>query len=100
MLSLLHTWEKENAHTVLEGMMLILARYPQEAIVIGEVRVTVLDIIRWKQGRPRVILGIDAPPEISILRAELPCLESPEKIVCQRRTERRLEPDVFSTHQR
>ena len=59
--------------------MLILARYPQETILIGEVRVTVLDIIRHKQGRPRVILGFDAPPEILILRAELSRVESDEQ---------------------
>lgn len=59
--------------------MLILARYPQEAILIGEVRVTVLAIAQRKHGRPRVTLGIDAPAEISILRAELPRLESNQK---------------------
>lgn len=52
--------------------MLILARYPQEALLIGEVRVTVLHVARRKHGRARVTLGIDAPPEIPILRAELP----------------------------
>ncbi len=51
--------------------MLILARYSQEAILIGDAQVTVLNIIQRK-GRIRVILGIDAPPEIPILRAELP----------------------------
>jgi carbon storage regulator CsrA len=56
--------------------MLILARYRQEAILIGNVRVTILDITQRKHGRPRVTLGIDAPTEIPILRAELPPLES------------------------
>lgn len=56
--------------------MLILARYTQEAILIGNVRVTILDIVQRKHGRPRVTLGIDAPSEIPILRAELPRLES------------------------
>lgn len=52
--------------------MLILARYRQETIFIGEVQVTILDIVRRKHGRTRVKLGIEAPPEILIRRAELP----------------------------
>ena len=52
--------------------MLILARYVQEAVLIGEARLTVLYVTRRKNGRMRVTLGIDAPPEIPILRAELP----------------------------
>lgn len=52
--------------------MLILARYPQQAILIGEVQITILDVVSRKHGRPRVTLGIDAPPEIRVLRAELP----------------------------
>lgn len=59
--------------------MLILARYPQEAILIGEIKVTILDIVRWKNGRTRVKLGIEAPPEILILRAELTHLSSHER---------------------
>jgi carbon storage regulator CsrA len=60
-------------------MMLILARYPEEAILIGDVRVTVLAIMQRKHGRPRVTLGIDAPATIPILRAELPRWGSNEK---------------------
>lgn len=51
--------------------MLVLARYPQETIVIGEVHITVLAIRAHPRGRARVTLGIEAPPEIPILRAEL-----------------------------
>ena len=56
--------------------MLILARYPQEAILIGEARVTVLEIIQRRHGRSRVTLGIEAPAAISILRAELSHVEA------------------------
>ncbi|HZO73377.1 MAG TPA: carbon storage regulator [Ktedonobacteraceae bacterium] len=52
--------------------MLILARYPQQAILIGEVQVTILTVVARKHGRPRVTLGIDAPSEIRVLRVELP----------------------------
>ena len=59
--------------------MLILARYPQEAILIGEARVTVLKIIPRRHGRPRVTLGIEAPAAIPILRAELLRVEAAKK---------------------
>lgn len=56
--------------------MLILARYLDEALFIGKARVTILEVTRRKHGRLRVKLGIEAPPDISILRAELPRLET------------------------
>lgn len=59
--------------------MLILARYVDEAVFIGQCRVTVLGIVRRKNGRTRVKIGIDAPPEIPILRAELPRLSANEQ---------------------
>lgn len=55
--------------------MLILARYLDESLLIGEARVTILGIVRRKHGRIRIKLGIDAPPSIPILRAELPRFE-------------------------
>lgn len=61
--------------------MLILARYPQQAILIGEVQVTILDVVSRKHGRTRVTLGIDAPPEIRVLRAELPRYQTHERNV-------------------
>jgi carbon storage regulator CsrA len=59
--------------------MLILARYVNETIVLGSCRVTVLGVVRRKHGRTRVKLGIEAPPEIKILRAELPSRETVQK---------------------
>lgn len=59
--------------------MLILARYVNETIVLGSCRVTVLGVVRCKHGRMRVKLGIEAPPEIKILRAELPRRETVQK---------------------
>jgi carbon storage regulator CsrA len=56
--------------------MLILARYIDEAVLIGSCRVTVLGVVRRK-GRARIKLGIDAPPDTQILRAELPRHPSP-----------------------
>jgi carbon storage regulator len=47
--------------------MLILARSVEERIFIGDdIVVTVLEI-----GRGRVRLGIDAPPDVAIVRAEI-----------------------------
>jgi carbon storage regulator CsrA len=51
--------------------MLILTRTIDEAIYIGPCRVTVLGVVRRNQGRIRVKLGIDAPRDIPIRRAEL-----------------------------
>jgi carbon storage regulator CsrA len=51
--------------------MLILTRALDETIFIGPCRVTVLGVVRRKQGRIRVRLGIDAPRDIPIRRAEL-----------------------------
>jgi carbon storage regulator CsrA len=51
--------------------MLILTRTIDEAIFIGPCRVTVLGVVRRNQGRIRVKLGIDAPRDIPIRRAEL-----------------------------
>jgi carbon storage regulator CsrA len=51
--------------------MLILARAIDEAIYIGPCCVTVLGVVRRKQGRIRVKLGIEAPREVPIRRAEL-----------------------------
>lgn len=59
--------------------MLILTRYSGEALLIGEARVTILGVAGAKQGHVRVTLGIEAPPDIRILRAELPQLEQAEK---------------------
>jgi len=49
--------------------MLVLSRRKQEKIVLPDygVTITVLDT-----GSNRVRIGIDAPPEICILRSELP----------------------------
>lgn len=46
--------------------MLVLTRRKGESIVIGETVLTLLEA-----GRGRVRIGIDAPAEISVLRAEL-----------------------------
>lgn len=46
--------------------MLVLSRNEQETIYIGDVAVTVTHI-----GKHHVKLGIDAPHEVKILRAEL-----------------------------
>ncbi len=51
--------------------MLILTRSIDETIFIGQCRVTVLGVVRYKHGRLRVKLGIEAPRHIPILRAEL-----------------------------
>lgn len=49
--------------------MLVLTRKPGESIVIGDdIRITVLD---WRRD-DRIRLGITAPPDTLILRAELP----------------------------
>jgi len=47
--------------------MLILTRRPQESIIInGNIKITIL-----KMNRGQVRIGIDAPPEVLILREEL-----------------------------
>ena len=46
--------------------MLVLTRKETEAIMVGEVKVT---IVRIKGGTVRI--GIDAPKEVKILREEL-----------------------------
>ncbi len=51
----------------LSGPMLILSRKPGDAIVIGDgIRIVVLE-----SDRRGVRLGIEAPPEVSILREEI-----------------------------
>jgi sRNA-binding carbon storage regulator CsrA len=55
--------------------------------LIGDVRVTVLGIVRRKHGRIRVKLGIDAPPAIPILRAELTRFERDAQGMVARRSE-------------
>ena len=59
--------------------MLILARYLQEAIFIGEAHVTILNIAYRKHSRARVTLGINASSEIPILCAELHRYQSHER---------------------
>jgi len=49
--------------------MLVLTRKPGQSLLIGDVRVTVVRV-RWMNGGYRVSLGIDAPREISVRRAE------------------------------
>ena len=50
--------------------MLVLTRKPDESIVVSceeaEVRLKIIDI-----GKDRVRVGIEAPPSVKILRAEL-----------------------------
>lgn len=64
-------WEKTSLIRIRRNMMLILTRYIDEAIVIGQCRVTVLGVVRYKHGRLRVKLGIEAPRQVAILREEL-----------------------------
>lgn len=53
--------------------MLVLSRTTGERIVIGnDIVVTVLEV-----GRGRIRLGIEAPPEMSIRRNELPAFPQP-----------------------
>ncbi|VTT99568.1 carbon storage regulator : Carbon storage regulator OS=Rhodopirellula sp. SWK7 GN=RRSWK_04365 PE=3 SV=1: CsrA [Gemmataceae bacterium] len=47
--------------------MLVLTRRCEEQIVIGEIVITVIAI-----GPGRVRLGIDAPADVVVMRAELP----------------------------
>jgi carbon storage regulator len=47
--------------------MLVLSRYQNESVIIdGNIRVTVLEV----RG-DRIRLGIEAPPEVPVLREEL-----------------------------
>jgi len=67
------------ANNIMEGsIMLVLSRKVGESIVISEaIRVIV---VQAKNGRIR--LGIDAPPEVKVLREELTkssCNSSPSK---------------------
>lgn len=58
--------------------MLCLSRRKNDKITIevphgagGTIEITVVDIMRWKtSGRPQCRLGIEAPREFAILRAE------------------------------
>ena len=45
--------------------MLVLSRKPGQAILIGDVRITVV------KTNSRAVIGIDAPQEMRIVRAEL-----------------------------
>ena len=58
------------ANNIMEGsIMLVLSRKVGESIVISEtIRVTVL---QSPKNNGRIRLGIDAPPEVVVLRAEL-----------------------------
>lgn len=46
--------------------MLVLSRCPGEALVIGDVTIRILEF----RGK-RAVIGIQAPPEMSIVREEL-----------------------------
>ena len=46
--------------------MLVLTRGRQESILIGDVRVTVIQV-----GRGKVRIGIEAPKDTPVMRAEL-----------------------------
>jgi carbon storage regulator len=51
----------------MEGAMLVLSRKPSESVLIGsDVKITIL-----KVERSHVRIGIEAPGEVTILRAEL-----------------------------
>ena len=56
------------ANSIMEGsIMLVLSRKVGESILINEsIRVTVV-----QAGNGRIRLGIDAPPEVRVLREEL-----------------------------
>ena len=56
------------ANNIMEGsIMLVLSRKVGESILIsGSIRVTVV-----QSANGRIRLGIDAPPEVKVLRAEL-----------------------------
>ena len=64
------------ANDIMEGfIMLVLSRKVGESIVISEsIRVTVVQV-----ANARIRLGIDAPPEVTVLREELTksCFHSP-----------------------
>ena len=51
--------------------MLILTRYTNEQLLIGDAQLTILAITQRKNGRGCVKLGIEAPAELPIIRAEL-----------------------------
>ena len=65
------------ANDIMEGsIMLVLSRKVGESIIISDsIRVTVVQSAR----NGRIRLGIDAPPEVIVLRAELTksCFDSP-----------------------
>ena len=48
--------------------MLLLSRYEGESITIGDIVITVVGF----RGARRVVLGIDAPKDVTIVRTELP----------------------------
>lgn len=66
------TWENDlpvaaTGSNSREAVMLVLSRKRNQSVIIGdEVRVTVLKVVG-----NTVKLGIDAPPEISVMREEL-----------------------------
>ena len=57
---------KEEGFNGKEIGMLVLSRYMEESIRVGDVKVTVIDI----RG-DRVRLGIEAPPEVAVHREEV-----------------------------
>src|SRR6266849_5282234 len=62
------SWRDRWANNIMEGsIMLVLSRKVGESIVISEsIRVTVVQV-----NNGRIRLGIDAPPEVIVLREEL-----------------------------